>query len=325
VLSRSAAVRRAAEPALVRTGAAIFLGAGAIGTLQAAIPGGTPIALAPALAATLIALPIWLFGGRVSRDILFLLAPIGIALIAQTMASSPGTGDAAILYAWPVLWVGCFYGARTTALTVLMVAVAHGVTMPDGSFDRWCDVTVSVAVIAGVVRTLAARNERLVARLTAESRLDPLTGVLNRRGLAERLDAEVARALREQRPLAVVAIDVDHFKRINDTFGHDAGDRSLMWLADLLCEQTRGSDLIARTGGEEFLVVLPGADLESASEFAERLRHAVAAGNPPVALTISAGVAAETVPSTAFALTQAADAALYDAKRQGRDRVAAAG
>jgi diguanylate cyclase (GGDEF)-like protein len=328
VLSRSAAVRRTAEPALVRTGAAIYLGAGAIGTLQAAIPGGTPIALAPALAATLIALPIWLLGGRVPRPILFLLAPLGIALIAQTMASSPGTGDAAILYAWPVLWVGCFYGARTTALTVLTVAVAHGValmTMSDGSFDRWCDVTVSVAVIAGVVRTLAARNERLVARLTAESRLDPLTGVLNRRGLAERFDAEVARALRERRPLAVVAIDIDHFKRINDTFGHDAGDRSLIWLANLLCAQTRGSDLIARTGGEEFLLVLPGADLDSASEFAERLRHAVAAGDPPVALTISAGVAAEAAPSTPAALTQAADAALYDAKREGRDRVAAAG
>jgi diguanylate cyclase (GGDEF)-like protein len=145
--------------------------------------------------------------------------------------------------------------------------------------------------------------------------------VLNRRGLAERFDAEVARALREQRPLAVVAIDVDHFKRINDEAGHHAGDRALVWLAAVLCEQTRGSDVIARTGGEEFLVVLPGTDLASASEFAERVRRALATEDGPTALTISAGVAAEAVPTTPHALTQAADAALYEAKREGRDRV----
>jgi diguanylate cyclase (GGDEF)-like protein len=325
VTSRCAAVRRTAEPALVRSGAAIYLGAGVIGTIEAAVPGGTPFSLAPALAASLIALPIWLFGGRVSRNVLFLLAPIGVALIAQTMATSPGTGDAAIFYAWPVLWAGCFYGTRATLLTVLAVAAAHGaalMTMSDGSFDRWCDVTVSAAVVAAVVRTLAARNERLVSRLTAESRVDPLTGVLNRRGLAERFEAEVARSLREARPLAVVAVDIDHFKRINDTFGHDAGDRALTWLATVLGDQTRGSDIIARTGGEEFLVVLPGTDLADASEFAERVREAVAAGDAPVALTISAGVAAEAVPSTPDALARAADVALYDAKRDGRDRVA---
>ena len=182
-------------------------------------------------------------------------------------------------------------------------------------------MTVSAAVVAAVVRSLAARNERLVARLTVESRIDPLTGVLNRRGLDERFEAEVARSLREQRPLAAVAIDIDHFKRINDTSGHEAGDRALAWLAAVLCEQTRGSDIIARTGGEEFLVVLPGTELASASEFAERVRRAVSAEDAPVALTISAGVAAELVPTTPFALTQAADEALYDAKRKGRDRV----
>ena len=81
------------------------------------------------------------------------------------------------------------------------------------------------------------------------------------------------------------------------------------------------SDIIARTGGEEFLVVLPGTDLASASEFAERVRRAVAGDEAPIALTISAGVAAELVPSTSDALTLAADAALYEAKREGRDRV----
>jgi diguanylate cyclase (GGDEF)-like protein len=324
VSSKSAAVRRTAEPALVRSGAAIYAGAGAIGTIEAAIPGGTPFSLEPALAAFLIAAPIWIFGPKLSRKILFLLAPLGVALIAQTMATSPGTGDAAIFYAWPVLWAGAFYDTRRTAITVAAIALAHGaalITMSDGTVDRWCDVVISCAVIGAVVRTLAARNERLVARLTAESRIDPLTGVLNRRGLAERFDAEVARAVREERPLAVVAIDVDHFKRINDDHGHQAGDRALAWLAAVLCEQTRGADVIARTGGEEFLVVLPGTDLASASEFAERVRRAVATEEAPIALTISAGVAAETVPTTPFALSHAADQALYEAKRDGRDRV----
>jgi diguanylate cyclase (GGDEF)-like protein len=318
--------RRTAEPALVRSGAAIYAGAGLIGSLEAAVPGGTPFSLAPALAAFLIALPIWVFGGRVSRHVLFALAPIGVVLIAQTMATSPGTGDAAIFYAWPVLWVGAFYGTRATAFIVLTTALAHGaalLTMSDGTIDRWVDVVTSVAVIAAVVRALAARNERLVGRLTVESRVDPLTGLLNRRGLDERFDAEVARALREQRPLAAVTIDVDHFKRIHDAHGHHAGDRALVHLAAVLFEQTRGSDVIARVGGEEFLVVLPGADLRSASEFAERVRRAVGTDDAPIAFTISAGVAAEAVPATPYALTRAADAALYEAKRDGRDRVVA--
>jgi diguanylate cyclase (GGDEF)-like protein len=305
----------------------MYAGAGAIGTLEAAIPGGTAFTLAPALFALVVAAPIWLLGARVPRNALFPLALIGIGLIAQVMADSPGTGDAAILYAWPVLWAGCFFDTRRTAVTVAAVAIAHGaalLAMSDGSLDRWCDVVISAAVIATVVRALAARNERLVARLTEESRIDPLTGLLNRRGLAERFESEVARAVREERPLSVVAIDIDHFKPINDTHGHDAGDRALVWLATVLCEQTRGSDIIARTGGEEFLIVLPGADLASASDFAERLRHAVATGDAPIAFTISAGVAAEALPFTPFVLTQAADGALLDAKRDGRDRVALA-
>jgi diguanylate cyclase (GGDEF)-like protein len=170
-----------------------------------------------------------------------------------------------------------------------------------------------------VVRTLAARNQRLVGRLTAESRIDPLTGLLNRRGLDERFGAELARAAREERPLSVVAIDIDHFKRINDTHGHDAGDRALARLASTLSEQTRGADLTARVGGEEFLIVLPGTGAERAHEFAERLRVVVDEHLP---FTISAGVAAADEPTTAFALTEAADVALYAAKRGGRNRVA---
>jgi diguanylate cyclase (GGDEF)-like protein len=189
------------------------------------------------------------------------------------------------------------------------------------TFDHWLDPVASMAVIAIVVRGLAARNARLVARLTLESRIDPLTGLLNRRGLEERFAVELARAKRDRRPLAVVAVDIDHFKRINDDHGHQAGDRALVWLAAMLCEQTRGADIVARVGGEEFVIVLPGSDGASTLEFAERLRRAIEDGDAEIALTISAGVASALAPSTAHTLLDAADRALYAAKHAGRNRV----
>src|SRR3954451_6059357 len=118
-----------------------------------------------------------MFGRRSTRTARFLLGPLGAAMIAWAVATSPGASDAAILYALPVLWIGCFYGTRLTAVTVVSVAVAHGVALlvlPDGSFGRWCEVVVSVSIVAVVVRTLAARNAVLFERLTAESRIDPL-------------------------------------------------------------------------------------------------------------------------------------------------------
>jgi diguanylate cyclase (GGDEF)-like protein len=310
-----------AESTLVRSGAAIYAGAAAIGALETAVRGAAAYSPVPWTIALLMAPAILVFGPRVPRSALAALGPIGVVLVAMVVAHSPGASDAAILYAWPVLWVACFFGVRETAPTVLAVFVAHALALlalPDGSLDRWCAVATSVVIVATVVRVLAARNERLVARLRAELRIDPLTGLLNRRGLSERSESEIARSRREDQPLAVVALDVDHFKRINDTHGHDAGDRALIELAAVLREQTRGSDIVARTGGEEFLVVLPNADMHAATEFAERLRAAVEANGR---MTISAGVAASSRPETIFALTDAADEALYAAKRAGRNRV----
>jgi diguanylate cyclase (GGDEF)-like protein len=302
----------------------MYAGASAVGTLESLLAGRPtsspiPIGIAFAFAALL-----WRYGHRVDRRVLFVLGPIGALLVGGAIATSP-LGDGAVMYVWPVLWIASFFGTTETVIVILAVAAAQaGVVlhMPDGSFDRWADVTFSSAVIGAVVRTLAARNQRLVGRLTAESRIDPLTGLLNRRGLDERFSAELARAAREERPLSVVAIDIDHFKRINDTYGHEAGDRALVRLASTLSEQTRGADITARVGGEEFLVVLPGTDAERAHEFAERLRVVLAEDDTHPPLTISAGVAAAVEPTTAFALTEAADVALYVAKRGGRNRVA---
>ena len=309
------------EKLLVKSGAGIYAGAAAIGVIDAAIPGGPEFSAIPGIIAVALVPLIALVGPRVPRSALAVLGPIGAALIAFAVATSSGASDAAILYAWPVLWVAYFYGTRATAIAVASIGVAHAIallSMPEtGNVDRWCDVMASVTIAAVVVRALAVRNERLVEQLTAEARIDPLTELLNRRGLAERFDHEIARATRAGTSLAVVAIDIDHFKRINDTHGHEAGDRALTWIAHRLSEQTRGADITARIGGEEFLVVLPGAGLESAFEFAERLREGIAE-HAPFSLTISAGVAAGVAPSGA-ALTDAADQALYAAKRAGRN------
>ena len=312
------------ERALVYSGTAIYGGAAAIGAIESVVPGGPSFSAIPGIVALVLTVLIWLFGARVPRTVLFALGPLGAAMIAWAVATSPGASDAAILYSWPVLWVGCFFGTGQTVAVVLSVGVAHAVALmalPDGNVDRWCDVMVSATIVAGVVRSLAARNAKLVERLTAESRVDPLTGLLNRRGLEERFGVEIARAVRDGRPLAVVAIDVDHFKRINDEHGHQAGDRALVWLSSLLCEQTRGADIVARVGGEEFVIVLPGADGPSTLEFAERLRHVIEDADAELPMTISAGVASALAPSTAHTLLGAADRALYAAKHAGRNRV----
>jgi diguanylate cyclase (GGDEF)-like protein len=310
------------ERLLVHSGAGIYAGATLVGAIETAIPGGPTFSIAPAVFALVMVPLIVLVGPRLPRAALFALGPLGAMLIAIAVASTSGHSDAAILYCWPVLWVAYFYSTRATALTVAWIGVSDAaalLSMSAGAanVDRWIDVMASITLAAVVVRALAARNERLVGQLTAEARIDPLTELLNRRGLAERFDHEIARAVRDGTSLAVVAIDVDHFKRINDTHGHEAGDRALRWVANRLAEQTRGADITARTGGEEFLVVLPGAAVESAYEFAERLRQGIAE-HAPFSLTISAGVAAAIAPSGAV-LAAAADQALYAAKRAGRN------
>ena len=156
--------------------------------------------------------------------------------------------------------------------------------------------------------------------------VDALSELRNRRFILEQLDREIARAGRHERPLAVVLLDVDHFKRLNDGFGHLAGDRVLRHLGDLLARATRREDCVGRLGGDEFLVLLPETHLGGAQLFANRLCARVAGtpfvhDNTRLPVTISAGVSAWQ-PSIAdsSALLDAADRALYAAKRAGRSR-----
>ncbi len=156
---------------------------------------------------------------------------------------------------------------------------------------------------------------------------DPLTGLFNRRYLTETFDRELTRAAREQQPVSVVILDIDHFKDLNDTFGHAVGDRVLQHLARLLQTHTRQGDIACRWGGEEFVVVMPGARVEVAAQRADQWRRAILAESilahsRPVQVTVSAGVAAAPEHGhTSDALLEAADRALYAAKAAGRNQV----
>jgi len=160
-------------------------------------------------------------------------------------------------------------------------------------------------------------------KLDALARTDTLTGLANRRGLAAVWGHELARSRRYGYPCSVIALDLDRFKLVNDAYGHDEGDRVLCRAARQLTAAVRADDLVARTGGEEFTIILSRADLTAALAVAERMRQALAVADlaPDLgACTLSAGVACSRLTPHA-ALLPAADRALYRAKANGRDRV----
>ncbi len=160
-------------------------------------------------------------------------------------------------------------------------------------------------------------------RLERMAKVDELTGAANRRRANERLEEEYRRARRYGQPLALLMFDIDHFKAVNDTHGHDVGDRVLAQLTAVVDERLRDTDLLARWGGEEFLVLAPETAIDGAHRLAEDLRRHVARQRfaHGLRLTISVGVAAHRADQSLHALVKRADDALYAAKRAGRDRV----
>ena len=316
--------------------AAIYIGAAFVSLFESALPGGEEFSILPGVAALALSTVTLVVGPRLPRTLLGLLGPLGAALIGYALATTPGYTDAAVLYMWPALWMAFFFGTRGTVSIVVWIGIVHGAVLlslpaETRNLDRWIDVVAAVLVVSLVVRALAARNDRLLARLTAEARIDPLTGLLNRRGLDERTGVEVSRAARDDSPLGVAVLDLDNFKYVNDEHGHEIGDRVLAWVGSVLAEQARGVDVAARVGGEEFLVLLPRADGPAAYAFAERVRLAVETtgeqsgrgryGVPgTLALSISAGVSAGVAPIDISGLIESADHAMYAAKRTGRNR-----
>lgn len=178
---------------------------------------------------------------------------------------------------------------------------------------------------------LAVANMNLRESLRTQSIRDPLTGLFNRRYMEESLEREFRRAARKETSLAVLMIDVDHFKRFNDTQGHEAGDAVLRELAKLFQSQLRAEDIVSRYGGEEFMLILPEADMIAARECGDRLRNAVHAmqiqhlGKTLEGIRLSIGVACHPQHgNNADALLRSADMALYHAKEAGRDQMVTA-
>lgn len=197
----------------------------------------------------------------------------------------------------------------------------------DASDYEWERINHLAAMVAESLK-LALSNVRLRETLHDQAIRDPLTGLLNRRYLDETLGREISRAQRERRPLSIVMLDLDHFKAVNDTWGHEAGDAVLSHLAATLRNHLRMSDLACRFGGEEFVVVMPGASLREARERIEELAghvrtEAIVHGSmhlPPV--TFSAGLVQVGIHGCAAEqLLRSADQALYAAKEAGRDCV----
>jgi diguanylate cyclase (GGDEF)-like protein len=181
-----------------------------------------------------------------------------------------------------------------------------------------------VARVSVMVRLKAAEDE--VRRISVT---DELTGLYNRRFLRKRLEEEISRARRSQLPLSVVMMDLDHFKNINDSYGHATGDKVLCAVAEVLENSLRHGDIFGRWGGEEFMIFLPGNDREGAEITAERLRAAIAGLDlghlqPGLALTASLGVSifdGQDTDASAHSLVARADKAMYVAKEAGRDQV----
>lgn len=188
----------------------------------------------------------------------------------------------------------------------------------------------------GLLRTvadssaIALQNARSLDRLRTQASVDPLTGCLNRRGFDDRLEAEITRFQRYRRSLSVLLLDLDHFKALNDEWGHNVGDNALKRVGGVLAQALRATDSVCRHGGEEFAILLPETSKADATTVADRLRRMVAAlpvdAEMPRGITASFGVAS--LPDDAadgVELLRAADQALYRAKVDGRDCVRAAG
>jgi diguanylate cyclase (GGDEF)-like protein len=193
--------------------------------------------------------------------------------------------------------------------------------------DKFEDEDRMTAVSLASHAVVALDNARLHRIVEQQALVDGLTGLPNRRQCEDRLAGELARVDRFGGPLAIVVADLDWFKDINDRYGHPAGDSVLREFGTLLGETVRDVDLAGRWGGEEFLLILPGTNLEGGAEVAERIRIALrgqmmlAVDGTPIPVTASFGVAATPPAKTASELFAAADSAMYEAKRAGRNRV----
>ncbi|MEW2354512.1 GGDEF domain-containing protein [Spirillospora sp. NPDC029432] len=317
------------------------------------------VLLLPPLYALLTPVPLQiLLQFRVRRTLLYrrmlVMSALGVAgaaasVVFHLVVPEPLERPLWVLDGFPDVLVAVGCAALFTILNALLVAVAAHAANPGSG---WRDVLwnresllldvvelclgmlVAIACALSLGLLLLAlppvvllQRSLMHQQLQAAARTDAKTGLLNAAAWQREADTELSRAQRTHDPLALLLIDIDHFKRVNDTHGHLVGDQVLVGVAGTLCGQLRDYDVVGRFGGEEFVVLLPGADTVEACRVAERLRGrirrlAVPAEDGTVAVTISVGVALFRMHGEdLIELLAAADLALYRAKQSGRDRV----
>jgi len=255
------------------------------------------------------------------------VAALCVFVLLVDLATSGAIGIAQLYAAalLPLYGVRRRYALAASWLFAILLIVGASVRLGQADHDALAARVVSIALVSLVVIGLdkISGRERELLRLAL---VDPLTGAFNRRSFLEFAGKEEARARRGGNQFAVLMIDIDHFKRINDTYGHPAGDCVIKSLADICARTLRPSDVIARYGGEEFVVNLPDTGQRQASLVAERLRFAVAdakvpSEQGPIDFTVSIGVATCSHETPLDAAIAEADKALYRAKTNGRNRV----
>jgi diguanylate cyclase (GGDEF)-like protein len=282
----------------------------------------------------------WLAGAFVLLTFANLLKQVGFEDIINNIGNTLFLGSA--VYTLVVAFVAWRYGSRAagwfllawTLLEAFTIATTVRLLMNASEENDsviylglpLSMVAASLLIALGIADRLREQR-RALSEAERHAKIDALTGVLNRRSLVERLDAACARARARGLPISLLFIDLDHFKEINDSFGHQAGDACLSAIIPPIQAELRQSDVIGRYGGEEFVVILSSADTAAAHPIAQRILERVASVRvegygEPIALTCSIGVATSDMLGVwGEHLIAQADAAVYQAKRSGRNRV----
>jgi diguanylate cyclase (GGDEF)-like protein len=323
--------QESARALIRRIGAALFVAGGVTMavTLLAPAAGRPPLLAFLPVGVACFGFAAYLgFARRLPDWVLLATPPLGTLVVTAIMSIEGTTSGTPFFYLWPMLVAAYFFQLREVVANFLLVCAAFGVALAlwvpvaDGRTIMFVDTAIAVGGVTGLVFMLKTRLGRVVAGMHKASTTDALTGALNRGAFQQQLDA--ALAAMEARSFVLAVLDLDHFKRVNDRFGHPAGDRALQRFCAIVQAEARLGDVLGRLGGEEFGLLLMDTDLVGAHSFADRLRATVERETTAaeITLTVSIGLAQGTSGTSADELHRTADVALYAAKRAGRNRVA---